>query len=96
LFASIAKIGEVPHGVDKGIHTTHRDIDVVNLYDENESVFKIQEVFISLSIETFVIEFWVVSPSYNFDTLRIKSWKLRDVQSQLNRKLEKKKMKIDI
>lgn len=81
----------MPHRVDKGIHTIHRDIDVVNLYDENESVFKIQEVLISPTIETFVIEFWVVSSSYNFDTLRIKVWKLHDVQSQLNRKLEKKK-----
>jgi hypothetical protein len=83
LFNSVAKIDEVPHGVDKGIHTIHRDIDVVNLYDENESVFKIQEVLMSPTIETFVIEFWVVSPSYNFDTLRIKAWKLHDVQSQL-------------
>jgi hypothetical protein len=66
LFASIAKIHEMPHGVDKGIHTIHRDIDVVNFYDENESVFKIQKVFICLVIETFVIEFWVVSPSYNY------------------------------
>jgi hypothetical protein len=96
LFASIAKIDEVPHGVDKGIHTIHRDIDVVNLCDENESVFKIQEVLISPTIETFVIEFWVVSPSYNFDTLRIKAWKLHDFQSQLNKNLEKKKIKIDI
>jgi hypothetical protein len=65
LFASIAKIDEMPHGVDKGIHTIHRDIDIVNLYDENENVLMIQEVLICLVIETFVIEFWVVFPSYN-------------------------------
>ncbi len=55
----------MPHGVNEGIHTIHRDIDVVNFYDENENVLMIQKVLICLVIETFVIEFWVVSPSYN-------------------------------
>ncbi len=98
MFASIAKIDEVPHAVDKGIYTIHKDIDVVNLYGLTIDLvfFKFKRFLYPLQLNFFVIEFWVVSPSYNFDTLRIKAWKLHDVQNQLNRKLEKKKMKIDI
>jgi hypothetical protein len=35
LFASIAKIDGMSNGVDQGVHTTHRNSDIVNLSNED-------------------------------------------------------------
>jgi len=71
LFASIAKIDEIPHGVDQGVHITHKYIDIVSLYYKDENVPKICKIILhplSPMMQTYAFGDRFVLPSYSYDT----------------------------
>jgi hypothetical protein len=76
---------ECPNGVDQGVHTTHKEIDIVSFYYKDENVPKIWKIILhplSPMMQTYAFGDGFVLPSYNYDTPRIRACKLFGVQGQ--------------
>ncbi len=75
-------------GVDEKIHNTHKHIDVVDVFYEDENVLKTWTIPTFGVMEIFASGSGVVPPSSSSNTLRTRACKLSNFQSQPNRKLE--------
>ncbi len=69
LFANIAKIDGIPHGVDQGVHTTDKEIDIMSVYYKNENLPKICKIILhplSPMMQTYAFGDGFVLPSYSY------------------------------
>jgi hypothetical protein len=96
LFAGIIKIDGMPCGVDHGICTNHKNIDVMSLSNKYDNVFQTQEILTSVVIQTFAFGDGMVPPSSSSNTPRTRACKFPNVKGQPNIKLRNKNMKMDV
>ncbi len=79
LFPNIIKIDGVHKGINKGMHSVHKETRFVNLFDENEHVFESQVIFMSLVMQTLTFGDGVTPPISNSYTPTKRACKLFNV-----------------
>jgi hypothetical protein len=79
LFANIVKIDGVHKGIDKGIHSIHKETKFVNLFDENEHVLESKIILMSFAMQTFTFGDGVTPPTSNSYTPTKRACKFLDV-----------------
>jgi hypothetical protein len=70
------------NGVDQGVHTTHRNSDIVNLSKWRLECVEAQEIPTSSMMQTFTFGNGVVLSSSNSDPPSTRACKLHSIQSQ--------------
>jgi hypothetical protein len=91
LFIIIAKIVGIPQGDDQSVCIVHKQYEILNISDEDESFnFKSQERPTSPEMKTPAFGNGFVLLTFSFNTTRNKACKLLGIQGQPNKKFENK------